>query len=108
MLTCPVPDCNESNFGRQTDVNAHLRTSHDVPLEYQRGGNVGEQRRTQQRQFTEWLQENGYQDADSVRLFIDGYGFEKADKKGQDNDQAENGGEQKENEKDNDKTDDGQ
>ena len=59
-LNCPVPDCPAVALGRQTHVNKHLRTAHQVPLEQGTGGNIPLLRETQQKQFSSWLSKNGY------------------------------------------------
>jgi cobalamin biosynthesis protein CobT len=65
-LECPILDCSGVGFSRQVYVNKHLRDDHNVDLKNGVGGNMKLLRKTQQEQFSRWLETKGY---DNVDLF---------------------------------------
>ena len=63
-LDCPIPGCSKVGLSRQVYVNKHLRNDHNVGLENGVGGNMNLLRKTQQEQFSRWLEANGYANID--------------------------------------------
>ena len=55
VFICPICDVTKD---RQTHINAHLRSFHQVPLEKGNAGNIKALQGRQQQQFSDWLRRN--------------------------------------------------